>query len=521
MLFRSIDKRIIIDKSNTCLFSCTLKYVTLYYTYKILRIASKHIKLSFKTHNPITFLKHTGEQQCCILGNIMENYKTTEPLALSIKLNETSLLIKLNIIGIICFLEEIDVTSAFNNLQNYGKKSLFTPILNGIFLDIKGEEDIKDLTILNPKDMVSMILKSFLLLRLRLYDINNATKQDIVLFSHMNPILKDLSAGFKYECEMGNLILKLYLIQFVNQWSVMELKQVNKEYYKDIIEIMNKVEIEIYDTPLISMLKQKIFEECLNLYIKLSIVNCVPFIESALENIKKSRYINSVHILSSIFTRKIITIEDLRRIREGDFTLSNQYFSSVINFPEVNIFIDKKGLETLAAIYIDNINDSNAITISNFILNLILIPQITKHFLDEPCFDKEVYYTILINPEGQRFFLRLVEIVFNHIQYRTKNVENTYRFFEIVMDVLMKIKELKMSAKEEKQMILALSLLLSSLLSTKNVLLNHILEHGKKYCKRNGKTERINKFLHRYMGEWKLQKRFRCLYYAHPFNKGT
>ena len=377
MLSLYMDKKIV---------KCDLKYVTIKYYYKILKITSNRGKLNYDKR--YIFISHLEDKVLSTLDS-----SVIDELVLA--LNKSAIIVKSLILFITNRSDKINeelVKRLCEGVKKLTLTSFKVCMHHNMFCNITNKEDVESLSIFHPVDLASLTLKPLL---------------KLPQSSFKNSLISDLILGLNHvRTEKEKWVCNIYLLQ------LMTLCDSNELYYKKFIE---DIELTLNDS-LLDLLKNKCFYCSLELYIK------EPNLEFSFNEIKDK--INKdidkwLYVLLCLLLGKSISFQEYEVLLNNEN--ANESISVIKNSKRIECFLLTNGMEWLARLC-----DTYTV-IKQFLLILVSFPQITEHWLVNNYLD---------SIKEPIFLLQFFERAFNNLIYQIPDDENIKKYITKVIKSL-------------------------------------------------------------------------------------
>ncbi len=504
----------------------SLKYVALCYNYKILKIISQrtHLSCDERLLNALSpLVKRNKELLAMMLGTRDE--EAAEPMRIMLLLNENVVIIKSYILSLAHFSSKLDRTRTqqkYALIKETAIDTLCLAIRAGLRATVRNRREIEDLSIFFPADLIALVFRALLQFRVKG---NVSFKYEQETIGHVNSMIADMASMFVHTNDSPcTYMYRLYLLQFINAWDASELKEKYAKYAEEVSRILNDNE-NSREGDLVEQLKEKSFDVALNIYVKLSSIDCTLPMESTLRSIRESatnekQLFKYFYILECLLCKSKLQSEDFERIQAGDAAFSADLLGHVTASRETDLLIDRNGIGTLLGIYRNatacylqrvkaransvvassvpepgpspnlDVNKYIAQTVLKemdtaiasyrkiseqtgaFVLALCMAAPVAHHCLSYPSLDHEFYETVLQTDYGCTFVLRLLETLETHLlgSQSTPGEESTIeRYVAMLADMLLHLGENNMSLEREKGMLVEVSRLVQTLVRDKAV----------------------------------------------------
>lgn len=487
------------DKEN---IRINLRYVVISYNYKILKIVSQRLKLNYDEHL-ISMLSDLHHKNIFTLENMPLSKQKLESMNIILLINESSIIIKTYILTLAFFSEKLDMIQRQSNYEVIKKTAVDCFLLimkTGMYDRFRNKDEINSVTIGFPRDLLAVIFKS-LLHFIKIKGKIPLIKHGKDLVTHANLLIVDLiSRLFPTDDTICLYLYKLYLFQYITKWDAEDLKGKLKKYSEEISRVFNDSD----DSQEITQyLKDRIKEYSIEIYVKLSAVDCLPGIEATLSSIKENCSIESklymyFFILSCLLLKRKIEKDLFEQILKGNKGALKETFGKIQPSKETEAFSQQNGMGLIMEIYRNSISSYAQYQISrkdsgedsrkgnevnNYIeqsyykkLNETLdaytkIMQITGSFLyalqyinvlseasiKESIINSSLCEKLIVLQEGREFLLKILEIYGEQIIKNIKKEDVVDIFIGLLLEVYMISTNSALGRDEEKEFIILLN----------------------------------------------------------------
>ena len=502
----------------------SLKYVAICYNYKILRMISERTNLNYDERFLSAFCPLVKKNKE-LLSSMLSSKEPIDPMGVMLLLNENVTIIKSYILSLAHFSAKLDRTQTqpkYALIKETAIDSLCLGIKAGMHSVVQTRHEVDDLSIFFASDLIALVFKSLLSFRVRRSVRPPSFKYEQETISHANSLISDLTTMFIHTNDaVCTYTYRLYLLQFINAWDAQELKEKHVKYVEEMSRILNDTEGS-REGELVDYLKERSFDVALNIYVKLSSLDCSTPVESTLRSIKESannekQLFKYFYILECLLCKSKLQTEDFDRIQNGDFGFCADLFGSVGDSKESDTFISRDGMGLLLGIYksasvcylqrqkaraqaaersLENNGLSPSLEVNNyivqtilkemdsaisaykkiadqtgaFILALSIMPPIAKYCLTCPCMEHDFYEATIQTAGGRSFLLALLKTFGTHILKSFHDPELVERYVAMLTDTFVRLGEDGMSPEDEKSMFAEISQLLKALVSERGVI---------------------------------------------------
>lgn len=436
----------------------SLRYVAVKYNYKIVKIIVIRSKLNHDKYKLNLFLSYLVEGMVDALGDF-SGRSTREATAL---LNESAAIAKTYAFGLASFADRLSpalVKSAYEAIKCLVLKSFKVAIECNLFYQAT-KEDVNELSLFHPVDLVSLSLKPLLKLNLPA----SLPRHELNAAQNLSPLLSDLFVALKHvQGEENQWICAIYLLQLMSVWNTAELQTIKCSHYREYVQML---EVSLKNGSVIESLKNKCFDCALNCYINESKEDPKSYIEEIKERMNSSVEYKWIYVLLCLLLGQKESFEDFTCLLKNEESDLYECICSTENSKGVEYFLGEDGLNWVLDLYKTH---SEHQLIDSFLLILVLFPQVTKNWLKNYYFNDGFYSLVL--PRGKRFLALFFERAFDNVAYQLFTERNVKRYITRVIKLQKYLTSEHSSFKEHCELFFFLTFSLNSIISIDTVTL--------------------------------------------------
>jgi len=531
------------DKKFAESLEFSLKYVVVYYNYKILKIISQRLKISYDEHilNIFASLIHKNRS---LLSTLISSKTAKKSTRVMLHLNENVYIIKSYITNLAFFSDNLDPMqrqAKYDTIKDTTIDCLSLAAKTGMYYKPLTVEEANEISIFEPRDFIALLFKSLLLYK-KVRAKKASEKFMSEMFKYVNALATDLvSRPIATDDLICFYSYRLYFLQFLTQWDIENLKEKFTKYLDEMSRYLADFDEDELETEIIRKIKIRNQDLALELYIKLSQIECIQPIENTLSFIRESftseKKLNAYFfIMLCLMCRKKLSPEIYKQIMDENPKTLAETIGSIQNSSETDAFILKEGMGVLFLMY-KNITSSyiqtkeqrkayelemnepftrksvastevNNFVAQNYIKKLDETVQsywhllksteaficalnysipIAKDFLINPEFDQDFYEKTIHMQSGRSLILKLMGILCNHLITNLKNIDLIEKYSILSTAILTSTDIIPIPISDEKPFILSIIGYLEKLINEIVFFSFFIVKKGtfSKRCKRN------------------------------------
>jgi len=503
-----------------------LKYLVVYYNYKILKLISQRLQVAYDEHilNIFSSLIHKNRS---ILNELLSK-KNHSLMKVMVYLNENTYIIKSYITNLAYFSDNLDPMqrqAKYDTIKDTTIDCLSLAVKMGMYWKPKSISEINELTIYHPKDFIALLFKSLLLFK----KIKGSTKFSNEMIKHVNILASDLiSRAITTDDPLCFHLYKLYLLQFLSSWEPKDLGEKYMKYSEEMSRYLGDYNEGEFETDITKHIKTKKQELALKLYVGLAQIDFNLPIETIIGLIRENftnekKLYRYFYTMTCLFARDMISSKTFESMMQEDEEALRQIFGDIKSNDEFDAFTRNEGMNILFLIYkniacslmqtkeqkkeyqielsksgtrksiaTEEVNDylaenylkklddtiqaySNLLNMTGaFICALNYIVSIAKDFLVNPEFNHDFYEKVMHMSFGRSLILRLFKIFNKHLLINLKEQDLIDKYLTLVTDSLMNLSTARIAFEEEKKFILTIVSYLQTLIEKSvNPLINY------------------------------------------------
>jgi len=467
----------------------TLRYLVIYYYYHITNL--KSFNGYSNQENEFIMYSNMLRKRKSLMDNI--NVLKESNINIMVYLSENVYILK----TLSCCFDEIK-RKKFEIVKDIAKDYFFLAIRAGMYYTPNDYIEVEKLSIEKPKDFLGSLFKTLLIYK-KVHTVDSKE-----LMNYINMLAVEFASIHIATDSITCLYLyKLYFFQFLSKWDLEYLKEKHTKYSEEMRRYLESYEDNELETPIIRKLKFLILEVALDLYVNFAQLDCSHFIKSAIDLIsesysKEKRLYKSFYIMINLLMKKKIPYEDFESILNESSQHLTLVKESIKESPEVTYFIEYNAIDVLFLIYkttacslvqfarqlsecedqvkkmlspksphtinvksyieenhkqiLEDIKHVRKILrcIQSFIYALNFSVPIAKHTLSSLKFDKELWLNVVNGKQEQRFMLKLLKKLGDHLVNELKNIELIEKYTLFAMNLLRSINEILIPIEDEK-----------------------------------------------------------------------
>ncbi len=501
----------------------SLKYLVVYYNYKVLKLISQRLQVSYDEHilNIFSVLIHKNRT---LLGSIISHKDRPSAIRVMLLINENVYIIKSYIVNLAYFSDNLDPMQRqgkYDTIKDTTIDCLTLAVKFGFYCRADSAPDVDQLTIFAPKDLVAFIFKALLLCK-KVRTKNASAKFCHEMVRHLNMLSTDLaSRPIPTEDTACFSTYRLYFLQFLSQWDLDSLKDKYVKYSEEMSRYLADYDEEGIDSPVLKQLRLRSQELALEMYVRLAQVDCEPPIEATIGFIRESftnerKLYKYFYVMFCLLLQQKLPLHKFKRIMSNDPGMIAEVLGPLKASKETATFLQKEGMGVVFLIY-KNATASyvqtkeqrhayelelNATPISRkslastevntyvtqnyiqkldatvsayetllrdteaFICALHHAVPVAEFFLLNPEFDADFYQQVVALPCGRSLVLRLLRILEQHlVAPALGRPELVEKFVAIVTDLFQCLMSAQMKFEEEKPFVLSVVEIVELLIS--------------------------------------------------------
>jgi len=475
----------------------TLRYLLFYYQYKLQKLLIVRKQIYYDEHIFSVFSKLAKNAKSGLsFYELMD--KISEKQAIFGLLNESTLILKTYILSAAYFSENalpMDKVEKYEFIKEYANVAILCAIKSNT------QTQIFDNFLLNPNDFTALIFKSLLFAK-KIIKQKSDSKFPLEIIQSLNSLLSELMPKTISIDNISLNFYRLYLVQFLNEFEPEEIKEKYIKYAEETNKYLNNCNLEENDNELMKLLKTKIRENCVNLFIKFSQIDCELPVAIIIINLKENLtdYIklqNLYGIIMSLLCKKIISPENMKTLEnltngnpENLLKIKDTIGAELINSEICKKFIEKDGISVIFKIYKNALTNYETISEQfknykekqqeNFHLedhlkeyeckinlckklvestgDLIILlhnfQQAVLNYLNNTGLDHEFYQISLSTVKGQRLIIRILKTISFQIYNGMQKELYIKKLAAIILEIMVTLK----AAKTENEKILLIEI---------------------------------------------------------------
>ena len=511
----------------------SLKYVVVYYNYKILKIISQRVQLNYDEHI-LSIFSSLIHKNRCLLGSLISQKDKRNAMRCMLLLNENMYIIKSYIVNLAYFSDNLDPMqrqSKYDIIKETAIDCLTLAIKSGMCKRSDTLEEVNQLTIFNPQDFVALLFKCLLLYK-KIRMKNSSSKFCVEMVKHVNNLASDLvSRPIATDDSVCFYTYRLYFLSFLQEWDIEILKEKYMKYSEEMSRFLSDFDEEELENDIVKQLKFRYQEIALEMYVKMAEVDCITSIEATIGFIRESftserKLYKYFYIMLCLLSRTKISIEKFQEIMLEKTATTIEIVKNIQDPPQTDAFINKEGMRVLFLIYKNAIcsyvqtkeqrlafeqtsslaperKSIGSIEVGNYVVQshikkldgIILAYEgvikmtsayicalhyslpIAENFLKKQEFDIEFYQKVLPLAPGRSLTLNLMKILSQHLISNLKKPDLITKYVGMAIEIFRNMEQVTVPFAEEKFFLLAIIGLLEKIIteSVRYIFMNMVL----------------------------------------------
>ncbi len=496
-----------------------LRYVVVYYHYKILKLLAQRQQLMYDEHILSVFstLIHKNKS---LLGSLIAQRDKQSSMKVMLLINENIHIIKTYIINLAYFSDSLDPMqrlSKYDTIKETAIDCFALAVKSGMYWKSESPAEVAKLSIATPKDFVALLFRSLLLYK-KVRGRHASPKFTKEMVKYINILAADLvSRPVPTDDAICFYSYRLYFLQFLGEWEIEDLKEKYTKYTEEISRYIADFEGEEMEGEVVKQLKVRNQDLALGLYLKLSQIDCTLPLETTIGFIKES-YTSATKlekyffVTMSLLCRRKLAEECFAEVLGGGSGLLRKIIRSAPNSAETEVFIRKEGTPALFFIYKNALNsymqtreqkasclqESEKLTdlkaaaseinvyvaqtymnkldatiasyeqlinsTGAFICTLQYFLPIAEDFLMNSGFDQDFYERALKLDSGRTLILSMLQIFCEHLLAELQRSEFFEKYISIIIEIFVSLSLVHIPFEQEKPFVLTIVSVLEKLL---------------------------------------------------------
>ena len=507
----------------------SLKYLVVYYNYKVLKLISQRLHVSYDEHilSIFSVLIHKNRSLLSTISSTQKDKQNS--MRIMLLLNENVYILKSYIVNLAYFSDNLDPMqrqAKYDTIKDTAIDCFTLSIKSGMCCHPDSSEEVNQLSIFEAKDFVGFVFKALLLYK-TVKTKNASTKFGHEMIRHVNILGTDLaSRSIPTDDTVCFCTYRLYFLQFLAQWDVESLKDKYVKYSEEMsryLAELDEEEGERADSEVIKRLKARSQELALELYVKLAQLDCEPSVQATIGFIRESftnerKLYKYFYIMFCLLCQKKVSPEAFARIMQEE-PLKELLSDCLRGHKEIETFLKKEGMGVVFLIYKNatasyiqtkeqrhayelELNgafprksiataDVNTYVAQTYLKKLDATVSayetllhdteafvcvlhhswaVAEHFLRSPEFDGEFYTQVAGLSCGRSLVLKLMKILAGHLVTDLGKPDLVEKFVAIITDLFQYLMSAQLKFEDEKPFTLSLIEIVESLLTSGSVI---------------------------------------------------